>query len=209
MTWINGEFEAKQQRADEKKKKILDAALEMFGNEGYYKTTAKEIASRAGVATGTFYRYFKDKKAVLMAVCHRTDDEISREIFQTAAELRKAGVSERKILDNILESAVKAHHMQKGFHLEILSLQMRDKDIMSWVDDRERKVFQSITDFLRSSHEPLKITDLKAAAEIISYTIETIAHRAVLMTPYTDEKRLIGELQEMMARYIYGDRFAD
>ncbi len=68
MTWKNGEYQPKQERADRKKGLILDAALDLFGTRGFHATTAKDVAAKAGVATGTFYRCFVDKKALFMAV---------------------------------------------------------------------------------------------------------------------------------------------
>ena len=41
---------------------MIDAALEVFSAEGYHFTTAKAIAARTGVATGSFYRYFRNKR---------------------------------------------------------------------------------------------------------------------------------------------------
>lgn len=42
--------------------KILAAAEEVFGEKGYYEASVTEIAQRAGIATGTFYLYFEEKK---------------------------------------------------------------------------------------------------------------------------------------------------
>ncbi len=40
---------------------ILDAALQLFTDQGLNKTSISDIAARSGVAKGTFYLYFKDK----------------------------------------------------------------------------------------------------------------------------------------------------
>ncbi|HEX3031333.1 MAG TPA: TetR/AcrR family transcriptional regulator [Bacillota bacterium] len=45
--------------------RILAAALELFGSNGFNGTTTKEIAVRAGVAEGTLFRYFNNKKELL------------------------------------------------------------------------------------------------------------------------------------------------
>lgn len=45
--------------------RLQDAALALFRERGYDKTTAAEIARRAGVTERTFFRYFPDKREVL------------------------------------------------------------------------------------------------------------------------------------------------
>jgi AcrR family transcriptional regulator len=43
------------------------AALELFAEQGFEKTTATEIAARAGVTRRTFFRHFSDKREVLFS----------------------------------------------------------------------------------------------------------------------------------------------
>ncbi|HEX7358727.1 MAG TPA: helix-turn-helix domain-containing protein [Ignavibacteriaceae bacterium] len=47
------------------RKKILDAALEVFAKHGYHLTTVDAIAKTAGVSKGLMYNYFKSKEQVL------------------------------------------------------------------------------------------------------------------------------------------------
>ena len=50
---------------DDLRVRLQNAALELFRERGYDRTTAAEIASRAGVTERTFFRYFPDKREVL------------------------------------------------------------------------------------------------------------------------------------------------
>ncbi len=45
--------------------RLRQAALELFSERGYDRTTAAAIATRAGVTERTFFRYFPDKREVL------------------------------------------------------------------------------------------------------------------------------------------------
>jgi AcrR family transcriptional regulator len=51
---------------------LLDAATALFGSQGYDAVGTPEIAQRAGVSVGTFYRYFDDKHEVYLEVARRT-----------------------------------------------------------------------------------------------------------------------------------------
>lgn len=45
--------------------RLLDAAYEVFTETGYQSSSVAMIAERAGVGTGTFYQYFRDRGDVL------------------------------------------------------------------------------------------------------------------------------------------------
>lgn len=53
---------------DDKRRLILDAALEVFAERGFHGTTIPEIAAAAGVGAGTLYRYFEHKEALVNEV---------------------------------------------------------------------------------------------------------------------------------------------
>jgi len=58
----------------EKYELILDAAVAVIAENGYFQSPVSKIASRAGVADGTVYLYFKNKDEVLRAAIDRTVD---------------------------------------------------------------------------------------------------------------------------------------
>jgi AcrR family transcriptional regulator len=45
--------------------RLVQAALELFGEKGFESTTVAEIAEHAGLTERTFFRYFTDKREVL------------------------------------------------------------------------------------------------------------------------------------------------
>jgi AcrR family transcriptional regulator len=47
---------------DEKRAKIIDAAIEEFAANGYAQTSINSIVERAEIAKGSIYQYFEDKK---------------------------------------------------------------------------------------------------------------------------------------------------
>lgn len=65
-----------QERAQLKRKALVESGHALFILKGYDQTTAKEIAANAGVATGTFYRYFSDKRQLLMSLLEDQIDEL-------------------------------------------------------------------------------------------------------------------------------------
>jgi len=61
----------KPAEADDKRERLLDAALELFELRGFDGVAVPEIAEAANVATGTIYRYFETKEALVNALYRR------------------------------------------------------------------------------------------------------------------------------------------
>jgi AcrR family transcriptional regulator len=61
-----GGLRARQKR--DKLERLRAAAWELFTSKGFDETTTREIAERAGVATGTLFLYAKDKPDLLFLV---------------------------------------------------------------------------------------------------------------------------------------------
>jgi AcrR family transcriptional regulator len=62
---------ATQQRAEETRTRILDAALEAFARYGYDGTSVSEICRRAEVTKGGFYHHFPSKQAAFLELLER------------------------------------------------------------------------------------------------------------------------------------------
>lgn len=63
---------------DQKQEAILAAALQLFTERTFAGAAVPPIAERAGVATGTIYRYFPSKEALLNAVYQQWKGELKR-----------------------------------------------------------------------------------------------------------------------------------
>jgi AcrR family transcriptional regulator len=57
-----------QQRSEETRGRILDAAIKRFSISGYDSASVDDICSQAGVSKGAFYHHFPTKQAVFLAL---------------------------------------------------------------------------------------------------------------------------------------------
>jgi AcrR family transcriptional regulator len=62
----------RQDRARRSYLALIDAATALFGSRSYDAVGTPEIAERAGVSVGTFYRYFDDKHQIYLEIARRT-----------------------------------------------------------------------------------------------------------------------------------------
>ena len=75
----------RQSRAQESVDCVLEAAARILEAEGEAGFTTNAVAQRAGVSIGTLYRYFPDKRAVLVALAERETETHRRAVIATAA----------------------------------------------------------------------------------------------------------------------------
>ena len=70
----------------DKRKKILKAAITVFARNGFLQAKVEEIASLAGVATGTTYLYFENKDDILISIF---EEEMNPIIKTVTEEMEK------------------------------------------------------------------------------------------------------------------------
>ena len=57
-----------RERKTDKRSLITEAAVDVFAEKGFHQARVSDIASRAGVADGTIYLYFKNKEDLLLSI---------------------------------------------------------------------------------------------------------------------------------------------
>lgn len=71
---------------EERKQEIFDAALKLFGEKGYEKTTIADIAKAIGVAQGLCYRYFPSKEILFDSAIDQYADILVEQFTDLAAD---------------------------------------------------------------------------------------------------------------------------
>jgi AcrR family transcriptional regulator len=57
-----------QQRSEETKTKILDAAIKLFSTRGFATASVDDICEEAGISKGAFYHHFESKQSLFLAL---------------------------------------------------------------------------------------------------------------------------------------------
>ena len=84
----------------ERKQQILASAREVFAKRGYARTTVDDIALEAGVARGTFYLYFDDKRDAFAELVDTFAAQIGAAIVRIVTDDPKRTVA-GQVLENI------------------------------------------------------------------------------------------------------------
>jgi AcrR family transcriptional regulator len=65
---------------EERRQQIVQAAVKLFSEQGYYNTTIQAIAREAGISVGLIYQYFRDKDDVLFLTLKLVLETYEKEI---------------------------------------------------------------------------------------------------------------------------------
>lgn len=98
--------------ADEKKatrRRIVEAAAELFRSQGFETTTTRDIARAAGIAAGTLFNYFETKEALVGGMA---DEALSRAHAAWLQDVTRASDKDRPSFDEELFSLVAAELRQ-------------------------------------------------------------------------------------------------
>jgi len=86
-------------RAEDTRRKIYEAAMEMFREKGFEETTMRDIAAKAGVALGGTYYYFSSKDAIVLAFYQDIQEKSTSLVTDVLADKKKLKERIRALLD--------------------------------------------------------------------------------------------------------------
>ncbi len=89
---LGGSLKVRQAQKEATRRRVLDAARDLFETVGYEETTVREIARRAGVAVGSVFTCFASKADVLSQVMAERLDDLYAELDRVAPHLRGSTV---------------------------------------------------------------------------------------------------------------------
>lgn len=94
------------QRAEDTRRKIYEAAMELFREQGFDQTTMRDIAAKAGVALGGAYYYFSSKDGIVLAFYREMQEKSNELIPQMLTGHKKLKDRLRRVLDQRLDLLV-------------------------------------------------------------------------------------------------------
>lgn len=146
---------------------LLDAAEAVFGESGFHQATIVEITQRAGVALGTFYLYFPDKKAAFDELVRMLNRTMRQEIRQAVAALDDRLEMEVVGFDTFFKF-VRRH---RNLYRVIRQAEFVDESLYRWhYETMARAYVRGLTDAQRRGQVR---TDLDP--ETIAYTLMSMA----------------------------------
>ena len=143
--------------SNEKKQRILDAAIMEFSERGFNSANINKIAQEAGISVGSLYKYFDNKEDLFLTIIHfgvETLKKVLQEIMESDEDL-----------ESRIKRIIKAiqYHSRNNVHLTKLYNEMATEShsnlVWKIVSDMENATVGLYTSFIK---------DAQAAGEIRS-----------------------------------------
>lgn len=191
-----------QQRGEETRGKILAAAKEIFSEKGYHNTNTKEIARHAGVATGSVYMYFPDKKEIFMEVFRSIYREIRENVIDENLQALFAADNPEDVVTLMIDTLSRAHKISPLFHKEVIVMVYTDPDIRRINDEEESQILNLVTGLLLKHKNKLRVQHLDAAVRVIHKAAEETIHSINIFGSDIEEGKILSELKDMISTYL-------
>ena len=115
----------KDNLSNQRQRQIIDAAIDVFSRKGFSEATTHEIAKEAGVAVGTIYKYFNNKRDLLVKVV--TDTVITGPLIEILQ--KRDDVDDDTFIRSIISDRLNFGIENIGRIIPLLSEILRDDEL--------------------------------------------------------------------------------
>jgi TetR/AcrR family fatty acid metabolism transcriptional regulator len=106
-------------RSTDKYQRILDAAVAVFAEKGFFLARISDIADRANVADGTVYLYFKSKDEILTTAINTAFDAFMRQARTELDKLASPAARLRRLAFLHLDALGSNRNLAVVFQMEL------------------------------------------------------------------------------------------
>ncbi|MCU1685613.1 MAG: TetR family transcriptional regulator [Amycolatopsis sp.] len=192
-----------QQRSAKRVEQMLNASAELIDELGYDALTTTLIAKRAGVAVGSLYQFFPDKRAVVQALTQRNLEQFIASVTERLAQIDHGHWWE--VVDSVLDIYLRMHREIPGFskvHFgDVVDLQLLEDD-----RDNNAVLVDALTEILVPNLE-VPAEDLRLALTIANETADALLKLAFRRDPMGDEQ-IVAEAKYVVKGYL-ASRFGE
>jgi AcrR family transcriptional regulator len=157
----------RQERSRRSYLALIEAATELFEAHGYDAIGTPEIAQRAGVSVGTFYRYFDDKKEVYLEITRRTMVAAYASTIEGLTPARFVGMERHETIAEtvaiLFDHVLRRPELSRSF----TEMALRDRDVAQLNRAFEQMSVQRLTALITTIVPRRDVPDPEATAYVL------------------------------------------
>ena len=107
-------------RTEQRERDILEAAIYLFGEEGFHAVSTRKIAARAGISEGTLFNYFSSKNELMRAIL----ESIYAELTENAGAILRDEMDSRQRLQLLAENHITVMSRNNALFMRMIQAYM-------------------------------------------------------------------------------------
>ncbi|MEN3609020.1 TetR/AcrR family transcriptional regulator [Plantactinospora sp. ZYX-F-223] len=190
----------RQARGRQRIADILDAALALFAENGYERTSTNAIAARAGMSPGSLYQFFPNKEAIAEALSTHLVEEM-RAAHSSAFDLsRVTDLTLHELIDRMVDPLVTFNVSHPG-----AKALLANTDMPAGAHAATRPLHEAVVDRVAAVIQA-RIPTLPAAerdlAAMVSVRIVAAMMPPIVAVEGAERRALTAELKKALYGYI-------
>jgi len=187
-----------QKRALLKRAALIDAAVEEFSVVGFEAATAKSIALKAAVATGTFYQYFENKNEILRVIAIQRIDELKHKVGWYSLQDTNIRLTLEQVFKKNLETTYQFHSSSPELHQVLEQRRELDDKLSEIMDQGDALLYEEILKLVQS----FNLEHPEVVAQNLFAMAEGIVHRHVFHQRGLNTEEVLSLGAKMLASYF-------
>jgi AcrR family transcriptional regulator len=191
-----------RQLVQRRRRQIIDAAVQLFIENGFHRSTTRQIARAAGISIGALYEYVASKEDILYLVCDAIHQETESRV---AAAMARATAGRNSLAEVIREYFMVCHRMSDHILLiyqETQSLPPKWRKRVLENEVRITGIFVSVLARLISSGELPEMDE--HSVELVAHNISVLGHMWTFRRWYLARHYRIEDYIRLQTGFILG-----
>lgn len=197
--------EATQDSIQSKRQAIIEAALDIFAKQGYEETTIAQIAAAAGVAVGTVYLYFHNKREIYT----QASIDWTNKLGAALRDPRILSLPITQVPRAMIETVFRLCHQNSNM-MSIFQVDIQSPEELQQHKDADGAITDAVDAFLRSTIENglLAPFDTQMYAKILFGMVHSALFECFCVQQGRDEEAIRETTIEIVERTFFGPPLA-
>jgi AcrR family transcriptional regulator len=188
----------------------MEAAIACFERNGFEETTTAMIARRAGVAVGSVYNYFDDKRALILELLDETHRELADQIVAQLDPASWRGRTDpRDLTRTLIDAIFHTQSLRPGIQRILWARYFKDPGFEQPFDAFRDRIREAIAECLAALDEQGLCRpglDRELAPFVILNAVQWNATQAFFQGDPRFIDAAAQATAELVARYVFRDR---
>lgn len=197
----------KQARSRRTREKLIAAAVDCFERQGFEETTTAMIAAEAGVAVGTVYNYFTDKREIILELLDSTDRKVADEVIAQLDPASWRGTTDpRDRTRSLIDAIFHTQRLQPGIQRILWAQYFKDPEFQKPFEAIRARIRDAIDSFIEAVDEAglcRPDLDREMASFVVLNAVQWNAFQAILNDDPEFHDAAAHETAELVARYVF------